>query len=103
MRRKQSHLLSAFVVFSLHSTHPQEKYKIDVEVPESSRVFSVELNFTRNTSLFDFKKMVAAKESVRPEDVHLTIGGKEYPDTTKFMLVAHLDFVLKLLKVMFCY
>ena len=76
----------------------QVKQKIDVQV-DSSRVLSVELDFTRGTCLFDFKKMVAAKEDVRIEHVHLTIGGKEYPDTKKLMLVAHLDFVLA--KVMF--
>ena len=58
-------------------------------------MLSVELDFTRDTCLFDFKKLVAAKEGVRTEQVHLTIGGKEYPDTKKLMLVAHLDFVLK--------
>ena len=65
-------------------------------------MLSVELHFTRDTTLFDFKKLVAAKEGVRTEHVHLTIGGKEYPDTKKLALVAHLDFVMKLAsKVMF--
>ena len=63
-------------------------------------MLSVALDFTRDTCLFDFKNLVAAKEGVRTEQVHLTIGGKEYPDTKKLMLVAHLDFVLKLAKVM---
>ena len=64
-------------------------------------MLSVELDFTRDTCLFDFKKLVAAKEGVRTEQVHLTIGGEEYPDTKKLMLVAHGDFVLKFAKVMF--
>ena len=62
-------------------------------------MLSVELDFKRGTSLFYFKTLVAAKEGVRREQVHLTIGGKEYPDEKKLMLVAHLDFVMKL-KVM---
>ena len=66
-------------------------------------MLSVELHFTRGTTLRYFKKLVAAKEGVRTEQVHLTIGGKEYPDTKKLMLVAHLDFVLKLAKVMLGY
>ena len=84
-----------------HIPHPQDKQKIAVQVDDSSYVLSVELDVTRDTCLFDFKKLVAAKEGVRTEQVHLTIGGKEYPDTKKFALVAHLDFVLKLIKVMF--
>ena len=64
-------------------------------------MLSVELCICRSTTLFDFKKLVAAKEGVRAAHVHLTIGGKEYPDTKKLVLVAHRDFVMKLATVMF--
>ena len=69
-----------------------------MKVDGSSRVISVELDteFMGSISLFDFMYALAAKEGVHTEQVYLTIGGKEYPYITELMLVADLDFVVKI-------
>ena len=84
-----------------HIPHPQDEQKIDVQVDDFSRVLSVKLarlELTRYTRLLEFKRLLAEDEGVSIKQVHLTIDGKVFPDTKRLVLLAHRDFVLKLLR-----